>query len=249
MKLSVQCYTVREALSQDLWGTFAALREIGLNYVEIGGDYGVSPSEMKAGLDKIGLKVSASHANMDELENHFQKVVDDNQIYDNSYVVLSSVNKAKYSQGWEVVAKELEVIGAKLTAEGFKFAYHNHAFEFRLQDGKPGLDILYANSDPKLLEAQLDTYWVAFGNADPAAYIRNLKGRVTHVHLKDGKLGVEEPHFLEIGQGDLNWDDILAACQETGVEFGSIEQDLCARPELESVKISVDFLRSHGISE
>ncbi len=195
MKLSVQCYTVREALAQDLWGTFRALKEIGLNYVEIGGDYGVSPAEMKLGLDKIGLKVSASHANMDELENHFQKVIDDNRIYGNNYVVLSSVNKAKYSRGWEVVANELEQIGVKLAAKkASKFAYHNHAFEFRLQDGKPGLDILYANSDPKLLEAQLDTYWVAFGNADPAAYIRNLKGRVTHVHLKDGNLGGEEPH-------------------------------------------------------
>ncbi len=59
----------------------------------------------------------------------------------------------------------------------------------------------------------------------------------------------KSPTLLEVGQGDLNWDEIIAACNETGVEFGSIEQDTCERPELESVKISVDFLRRRGIFE
>lgn len=249
MKLSVQCYTVRQALSQDLWGTFRALQAMGLNYVEVGGDYGVSASELKQGLDEIGLKVSASHASMDEIENGFDKVVEENRIYGCKCVVLSSVNKSKYSQGWDVVAKQLEEIGARFRDEGFLFGYHNHSFEFRLQDGKPGLDTLYENSDPKLLQAQLDTYWVAFGNADPVEYIRKLKGRVSYLHFKDGKLGVEEPHFLEVGQGDLKWDEILEACHESEVEYAAIEQDTCERPELESVKMSVDFLRSKGVSD
>ncbi|MDR3691151.1 MAG: sugar phosphate isomerase/epimerase [Fimbriimonas sp.] len=247
MKLSIQCYTVRQAMERDVWGTFRSLKAMGLNYVEIGGSYGPTPKELKNGLDDIGMGISACHVGMSELESQFDKIVEDNLLYGSGCIVLASVGRAKYSQGWQVVAKELEEYGARFKEVGFKFAYHNHSFEFQLQDGKPGLDILYDSSDPSLLMAQIDTYWVAYGNADPAAYLRKLRGRVPYIHVKDGKLGGDEPRFLEVGNGDLNWDDILAACKESGVEFAAIEQDLCERPELESAKISVDFLRSKGV--
>ena len=247
MKLSAQCYTVRDHIEEDLWGTLSAMRELGLDTIEIGGTFGVPAGELKEGLDRIGLKVNATHAGMERLENDLASIVEECRILDIHAVVLSSVDRRHYSRGWGAVAGDLNAIGQKLRDAGLHFAYHNHAFEFQLEDGRPGLDVLYEKSDPSLVGAQIDTYWVAYGGGDPAAYLRKLKGRVKHIHLKDGKLGGAEPRFLEVGQGDLDWDDILAACQESGVEFGAIEQDTCDRDTLESLKMSVDYLRAKGV--
>ncbi len=249
MKLSMQTYTVQKDVETDLWGTLRKLREMGLNYVEIGGTYGLPAKELRDGLDRIGLQVSGNHYGLTQLEEQLDQVVEESRIIGNRYVIIPSVDRELHGQGWAVVAKRLEPIGARLRDRGFVFCYHNHAFEFAPKNGKPGLDVLYETADPSLLKAQIDTYWVAYGGGDPAAYIRKLKGRVPLVHLKDGELGRGEPHFLEAGQGQLDWDDILQACQSSAVEFGAIELDVCPREPLESARASVEFFRAHGVME
>jgi len=247
VKLSVQCYTVRDLIAADLWGTLRALKDIGLNFVEVGGTFGVTAEELRKGLDDLGLGVNANHCGMNQLATDPEAIIAENQALGCRHAVISSVGKDRWSQGWATVAKEIEPLGAKLRDAGITLSYHNHAFEFTPEEGQPGLDILYAEAP--LLSAQLDVYWVAFGNADPAAYIRKMAGRLPTVHLKDGKLGGADPIFLEVGQGDLDWDDILAACAEAAPEFGAIEQDTCQRDPLESVRMSVEFLRGRGITE
>ncbi|MFL7808595.1 MAG: sugar phosphate isomerase/epimerase, partial [Anaerolineae bacterium] len=56
-----------------------------------------------------------------------------------------------------------------------------------------------------------------------------------------------EPTMAEIGEGNLNWPAILAACAEAGVEWYAIEQDICRRDPFESLKISYDNLRQMGL--
>ena len=249
MKLSMQTYTVRDKIENDLWGTLKGLRDMGLGYIEIGGTFGLPVKEFKDRLDGLGLKISGNHVGVAELEGNFERIVEENRILDNHYVILPSVDKELYSLGWASVARRVEPLGAKLRDAGFAFAYHNHAFEFPLENGKPGLDVLYETADPALLQAQIDTYWVAYGGGDPAAYIRKLSGRVPLVHFKDGETGRGEPYFLEAGQGELDWDDILAACKTSTVDFGAIELDFCPRDSMESARMCVDFFRARGITE
>jgi hypothetical protein len=45
----------------------------------------------------------------------------------------------------------------------------------------------------------------------------------------------------------MNWDSILAACKRAGVEWYIIEQDTCYRDPFESLKISLDFVKSKGL--
>lgn len=245
MKLSVQCYTLRDTFAKDVWGTFKALRALGLEYVELAGTYGMTAQELKQGLDRVGLKVSGAHIRLGELKDNLDKVIEDAKTLGNPYVILPWVGEDSYAKGWGLFAKELEPIAAKLADAGIGFAYHNHAFEFALQDGKIGLDAFYEAGDPKLIKAQIDTYWVKFGGQDPAAYIKKLAGRIPLVHLKDGKIG-GEPHYLEAGQGDLDMTGIVAAAKEAGVEFGAIELDVCPREPLESVRMSYEYLKGIG---
>jgi inosose dehydratase len=57
-----------------------------------------------------------------------------------------------------------------------------------------------------------DTAHLAAGGGDPAALIRRYADRLRHVHLKD--ITLEGLQFLPLGQGDLDFRDIVAAVRE-----------------------------------
>ncbi|MDR6986950.1 inosose dehydratase [Paenarthrobacter nitroguajacolicus] len=61
-----------------------------------------------------------------------------------------------------------------------------------------------------------DTAHLAAGGADPAAVIRKYPDRIRHVHLKDFQ---QDPfNFLPLGQGELDFPDIIAAIRESGYD-------------------------------
>ncbi len=61
-----------------------------------------------------------------------------------------------------------------------------------------------------------DTAHLAAGGGDPAELIRRYPDRVRHVHLKDFR--ADPFAFLPLGEGDLDFADILTAVAETGYD-------------------------------
>jgi inosose dehydratase len=61
-----------------------------------------------------------------------------------------------------------------------------------------------------------DTAHLAAGGGDPAALIRRYPDRMRHVHLKD--LHPEPLQFLPLGEGVLDFTDIVAAVREAGYD-------------------------------
>ena len=61
-----------------------------------------------------------------------------------------------------------------------------------------------------------DTAHLAAGGGDPAALIRRYPDRIRHVHLKD--LRRDPLQFLPLGEGELEFDDIVRAVQESGYD-------------------------------
>ncbi len=103
------------------------------------------------------------------------------------------------------------------------------------------LDLLYENTSPESLYAELDTYWVQHGGADPTEYIRKLSGRISILHVKD-MADDEERSFAPVGSGILDWPAIHAASQEAGVDYYCVEQDRCQGDSLDCARQSRKFL-------
>jgi inosose dehydratase len=61
-----------------------------------------------------------------------------------------------------------------------------------------------------------DTAHLAAGGSDPAALIRRYGDRLRHVHLKD--LRREPLGFLPLGEGEVDFPDVLAALSEVGYD-------------------------------
>jgi len=101
---------------------------------------------------------------------------------------------------------------------GLSFGYHNHKIEFQKVEGRRILDILIEDTDP-LVTFELDTFWVQYGGADPAHYIRKVAGRIPLLHLKDLTIIEDQVIIAEVGEGNLNWEEIIKAARSSGVEW------------------------------
>lgn len=64
------------------------------------------------------------------------------------------------------------------------------------------------------------------------------------MHLKDMAIISRGQVFAEIGEGNMNYEAIIEAGRETGVEWFVVEQDVCRRDPFESLEISLKYLIS-----
>jgi sugar phosphate isomerase/epimerase len=71
----------------------------------------------------------------------------------------------------------------------------------------------------------LDVFWAQAGGVNPAEYIDKLKGRIKIIHFKDFRIQGRNRQFAEIGEGNLDWNDIVPRCERNGIPYAVIEQD------------------------
>jgi sugar phosphate isomerase/epimerase len=246
MRLSLQLYTVRDQLTADPLGTYRAIKEIGLEYVEGGGSFGAeSAEEGRKMLDDCGLKASGCHVGLDRLESDLPKAIEEAKVLGSPFLIVPWIGGDVYEGGWAGVGKRLETIGRAVEAAGLILAYHNHDFEFK-NEGTPGLNVLFDSCDPTFVKSELDLAWVQIGGQDPAQYIRELKNRLPLVHLKDFDPD-KDPRWQPAGQGVVNWNSCLNELLNSDVQFGAIELDEYAGDPIDAVRMSFDYFQSKGL--
>ncbi|WP_219639437.1 sugar phosphate isomerase/epimerase [Cohnella sp. CFH 77786] len=244
--IGVQPYTVRELMAQDYTGTLEKLAAIGYRGVELGlPPAGMTVAEQKRLLGRLGLQVIGTHGPFDSLEADWEALFRYLDETGGRFIALS----LKFASKEEVLAKsqELNRIGRKCKEAGVQLLYHNHDWEFVRFDGVSALDWLLQETDPEWVKMELDTYWVARGGEDPAAYLGKLKGRCPLLHIKDMEAG-EEKFFAEIGEGVLDFVSIARAAEEAGTEWLIVEQDQSRRDPIESLTISWRHLQRMGLT-
>jgi sugar phosphate isomerase/epimerase len=252
-KLAAQLYTVR-AFTQTVDGfaeSIKKVRDMGYTAVQVSAIGPIPDQEVKAIVDDAGLTICNTHVRPSEaLWDDIDSVIEQHRVWDCKHVAIGSMPQEFRGQGeagFKRFAEEGSQIGEKLHAAGLTFSYHNHSFEFVRFGDRTGLDIIYDESDPRYLQAEIDTYWIQHGGADPADWVRRMVGRMPVVHLKDMVIVDGEQAMAEIGEGNLNWPAILQACEDAEVEWYAIEQDICMRDPFESLKISYDNLKAMGV--
>lgn len=244
--IALQMYTLREDAQQDFIGTLRKVAALGYGAVELAGMGGMTAEQLRPALDELGLKVSGAHIALNRLEGELDAVIAEMKTLGGRYVICPFLppDRRPDGAGYRTLAQTLSEIGRTVQQHGLQMAYHNHDFELQRFDGATGLEIMRDNSDPALLAFELDMYWVAYAGMDPLAVLKSFAGRVPLVHLKDMKAGNRV--FAEVGSGTLDIPAIIATAEQAGAEWFIVEQDRCERPALESVKMSIEYLRSIG---
>ncbi len=256
-KIGVTLYNLRDycKTAEDLDSTLGKVKEIGYQAVQVSG-VGVSPEVVKEKLDKYGLFVCATHESLQDLRDNFDGVVKKLQLWNCDFTAIGSPGPEWDPEEGKTTAliAELDEFGRRFAARGIRFGYHNHHFEFRKAGrDKLWLERLYDETSRETFFAEIDVHWVQRGGHNPVDWIRKVAGRMPVCHFKDyavrGKMWDFEINFCEIGEGNLNWPEIIKACDETGVRWVVVEQDqpFEGKSIFESIKISYDNLIKMGV--
>ncbi len=246
--IALELYTVRQSLQNeaDFRDAMVRTKAAGYGAVELAGaSPDIPAAAIKAALDDVGLECMATQAGLDSLTDNLAQTVADLRTLECTHTALAAgPGNMRSAEGYAELARILSEAGRKLADEGIKLAYHNHAFEFERYGSRTGFDILYEESDPRYLEAKIDTAWVQKAGADVISWIRKLADRMSVIHFKDYTIVDNEIVLAEVGEGNLNWDGIIEACKAAGVKWYVVEQDTCRRDPFESIKISYDNLQA-----
>jgi sugar phosphate isomerase/epimerase len=246
---ALQLYTVRDLTAKDFAGTMKKVADVGYKFVELAG-YGnlKDAKSARKALDDAGLKACSGHYAIDLLEKNVEQVIADAEALGIDTVVCPFLpeDRRKDAKGYEATAKVLQDAGSQLHGHGLILCYHNHNFEFQKFGGKTGLEIIFDNTAPHLLAAEIDVYWVKNAGFDPVEQINKLGERVRLLHLKDITDGSEKK-FAPVGTGALDFKSILAAAEKNGVRWGIVEQDQTyGVAPLDAIKTSLENLKKLG---
>lgn len=241
LPIALQLYTIRKETEKDFPGALEKVAETGYKGVEFAGFGDIPAAKMRERLDSLGLKAVASHTALDLLKNSLEEVLEYNMEIGGSYIICPYA-KPETAADYLELARLLNRVAQRCADKGLQFAYHNHAHEFERVNGGYGLDFLYRETDPRLVKVEMDTFWAEHAGVHAAEYMLKYAGRCPLVHLKDMD-SRESKNFTEVGEGVLDMAAICASAEKIGAEWLIVEQDLCRRPEFESIKVSYDNLK------
>jgi sugar phosphate isomerase/epimerase len=226
LPLGIQLYTVRDLLATDFDGTLAALRRIGYREVEFAGLHGHPPGQVRALLDRLGLRAPGGHVGIPAITDGLDQTIAEARTLGLEYVIVPWIDEdARTATGYRRIAATFNSAGARLRAAGLTLGYHNHWFEFDPLADSPatcGYDLLLDGTDPELVVMELDLYWIRKGGKDALHYFRTHPGRFRLVHVKD--MGTDGS-MVDVGQGVIPWPTMLPAARQAGVRHFLAEHD------------------------
>jgi len=241
-KIGIQLYTVRDQMKADFEGTLAHIAEIGYKEVEFAGYFDHTPADVRAILDRHGLAAPSTHIGLGELDD-WKKALDTAKAIGHEYVVVPWVPQEKRLtlDGWKNVASVFNRAAQMTKDAGMQFAYHNHDFEFPKMDGQVPYDVLLQSTDAKLVQLEIDLYWITKGGQDPLTYFARWPGRIPLVHVKDGG-AAPEYKMADVGQGKIDWKRIFAKRDQAGIKHFFVEHDQPPQP-FDDIATSYNYLK------
>jgi len=209
-------------------------------------------AEMRRAADELGTDFGALSAGLeagpnDSLVDDYAKIVADARTLGASRLRIGMMPFTAMASHQALLAfsRQAEEIAVRLADDGLTLYYHNHHLEFATRGGTSILDFIRAEAPTMRLE--IDVHWVQRGGKDPVRTLQKYTGLVDLVHLKDYRIG-ELPatafeslqsgdyagfmqaftgvvQFGEVGEGNLDWTQIIDQAIASGAQYLLIEQD------------------------
>jgi sugar phosphate isomerase/epimerase len=261
--IGVQLYTVRGTLMKDSEHVIKTIADIG--YKEIEGAGRLDLIALLPLIKQNGMKAVSCHVETPLITGDWDKYKGMKPVPVEE--AIESVRKAgvqyftmAYIQPqargdldfYRKTADQMNHTGELCAKSGLQFAYHNHAFEFGGKPGERPIDVFKERLDKKLVTLEMDVFWVSVAGHDPVEMMKEWKGRVGLLHLKDKDKdtpvqyteSVPKTAFKEVGSGSLDFPAILKAAPAAGVKHYFVEQDQTSGDPLDSLRKSFEYLKS-----
>lgn len=245
--LSVQLYTVREAMQSDLPGTLARIAEIGFDQVE---PYSFTDFPgIGDALKTAGLTAPTAHGHFVGVEGaELDDVFASAKSIGIARVIDPHVPAERWASAASVheIADQLNAAAEVAARHGVTIGYHNHAHELEsIIDGRTSLE-LFVDSLGDAIKLEVDTYWAAVGGQDPVQLLKRLGDRVVAIHVKDGAGTPEPKDQTAVGSGTLPIREIIEAAPVTALRV--IELDDSRDDRFQAVADSYAYLTRENLA-
>jgi sugar phosphate isomerase/epimerase len=258
--IGIQLYTLRDEAKKDIRATIGKIAGVGYNSVEVfnykdGKFFGLSPEDFKAIFTQYNLKTPSGHYSMPNFlikgdEDELKRTVADAAKMSHDFFTIPYLTPEMRTSldDYHKLAEKINKAAEVAKSAGMRLAYHNHDFEFRdWGDGKRGFDIFLKETDPSLVNFEMDIYWITKAGVDPITMIKTIPGRIKMWHVKDMD-NTPEKSFTEVGSGVINYKEIFKYKKQSGMEYFFVEQDQVRIPVYESISKSYQYIKQNIVS-
>lgn len=224
--VGVQLYTLRNEMRRDPEGTLARIGELGFSEIEWWGEFGRTPEQLRALLDRHRLRAPAWHLAPEQLEPaRLDATLRTAQVMGHKHLIVAWLPPAqRTADGFKKIGELLSNAGRRLASEGIRTGYHNHDFEFARVGNETVWDVLLANTDASVVDLELDCFWAFKAGHDPIAMLQRYRERITHLHIKDSA-GAPEHRQVDVGAGVIDWKRLLEVATAGRVKHIFVEHD------------------------
>ncbi|ALO46877.1 sugar phosphate isomerase/epimerase family protein [Pseudohongiella spirulinae] len=233
----IQLYTLREDMPDDPQAVLRQLAQFGYSQIESyegpqGMFWGQSPARFAAYVRDLGMDLVASHCSINE---GFEQKASDAAEAGMQYLICPLIGPQASMDDYRRYADTFNRCGEICRSNGLGFAYHNHHYSFfnMTNDSTGGeslkpQDILMQNTDPDLVDFELDIFWLVAAGEDPIHWLRKYPGRFPFSHVKDRLANMPADSFsatTTLGQGIIDYPSILPVAYELGMRWFMVEQE------------------------
>ena len=226
----IQLYTLRDVLPQDPKGVLTQLASFGYKQIEsYEGDkgmfWGMTNMEFKKLMDDLGMKIVSSHC---DINKDFERKAAEAAEIGMDYLICPWLGPQKSIDDFKRYADVFNQRGEVCKQHNLRFGYHNHDYGFIPLNGQLPQDVLMQNTDPNLVDYEMDIYWVVTAGQDPIAWFNKYPGRFKLSHVKDRKKNAplsEKDATVDLGTGEIPFTKILDAGKDKGLRYFIVEQE------------------------
>ena len=207
--------------------------------------WGMSNTEFKKYMDDLGMVIVSSHC---DINKDFEKKAAEAAAIGMKYLICPWMGPQKKIDDFKKIADEFNKRGEICKKNGIRFAYHNHAYSFEPIDGQMGQDVMMSNTDPALVDYEMDIYWVATAGQDAEAWLKKYKNRFRLCHVKDRAKDAkasDQDATVDLGTGSLDYPKILKTASENGMEYYIVEQEKYeGTTPLKSAEVDATYMKN-----
>lgn len=222
-RIGLQLYTLRREMARDFEGTLARVADLGFKEMEFAGYFGRSASDVRTILERYGLTSPAAHIQLTAVRENLEREIDYAAELGQSYIVVPSLPENERSlDDYRRHAETLNNAGEACRRAGLKMGYHNHNFEFESTGNQVPYDLLLNDTDPGLVDFELDLFWITVAGADPLTYFTDHSGRFTMLHVKDLDT---HGRMADVGRGTIDFTGLFSHASVAGFKHYFVEHD------------------------
>ena len=249
-QITVQLYSLRDALEADFEGTIRKLAAIGFPCVEPAGFHGCKPAEVAKLLADLNLTAPTAHCGL-PLGDAKNEIIETALELGHRYLITGG------PPGWQddytttdqvkAIAEQYCIAADNVAPHGLQVGYHNHDWDLAEFEGQPAYNTFLSHT-PESVLWEADLFWIARAGIDPAGFLQEIGPRGKVLHFKDGHItdrSIEIP-FLPAGQGEV--DLIAAAKVGNDAEYIAVELDAYDGDMLKAVEQSFLYLTENKIA-